>query len=338
MKSDRLLFVDGLRGVAAFSVVLYHLCQRSPLATWTAKGGLGVIVFFVLSGFVIAMVAGRNVITPSYVGRFAARRSLRLDPPYWASLALAGALIILAGYLGQERYPPTVGQVIAHLTYTQDLLGVVPLSEVYWTLCLEIQFYLILLAILWVGRQKVGHLKFHVAWIGLLVLSLAEYAGATDIAPRGLFLPYWWAFALGTSLSWVSSRRLPPQAFGVLLVACVPFAAGKHADGLMAGVLTASVLWLAIHRQAMGSWLSGSVWQFAGRISYSLYLIHPLIGWTAQSVALRYVGEWAALAVALLASVVSAWVMYWLIERPAIRLSHYVPAIKAPCLIRTESV
>ena len=328
MKPERLLFVDGLRGIAAVSVVLYHLCQRSPLASWTSKGGLGVIVFFVLSGFVIAMIAGAKPITLGYLGRFAARRSIRLDPPYWASLGIAAALIIAAGYMGEARELPELGQVVAHLTYTQDLLGIVPLSEVYWTLCLEIQFYLTLLAVLWLGRQKVGHLKFHVVWLAALVASLAEYT-LTDISPTGLFLPYWWAFALGASLSWMRAGRLTHWAFGVLLLLCVPFAVGKHTDGLMAGVLTASVLWLAIHRQAMGSWLSGPVWQFAGRISYSLYLIHPLIGWSAQSVALKFAGPWIALAVGLVASVVSAVAMYWMVERPAIRLSHYVPTMRA---------
>ena len=58
MKADRLLFVDGLRGIAASSVVLYHLLGRTD-AGWVAKSGyLGVALFFVLSGYVITMMVG----------------------------------------------------------------------------------------------------------------------------------------------------------------------------------------------------------------------------------------------------------------------------------------
>lgn len=85
----------------------------------------------------------------------------------------------------------------------------------------------------------------------------------------------------------------------------------------------------------MSSWLSGGVMQFLGRTSYSLYLIHPLVGWSAQSLALEHTDQWAALAVGLVVSVSCAWIAYVLIERPAIRLSHLVSA--ATARIRTTS-
>jgi len=53
----RLHFIDGLRGIAASMVVLYHLAGRTDATWFTQLGYLGVAIFFVISGFVIAMVA-----------------------------------------------------------------------------------------------------------------------------------------------------------------------------------------------------------------------------------------------------------------------------------------
>jgi peptidoglycan/LPS O-acetylase OafA/YrhL len=104
--SPRFTFIDALRGVAAISVVLYHVylqdllpAARAPFAepfhTVLANGYIGVYIFFVLSGFVIAHSVRDATITAGFIGRFALRRSLRLDPPYWAAIAAAIILPML---------------------------------------------------------------------------------------------------------------------------------------------------------------------------------------------------------------------------------------------------
>src|SRR3712207_5527361 len=96
----RFSFIDGLRGLAALSLVIYHAAVAGPvtellaaLPRWVAwsiehSAGIRVAVFFVLSGFVIAYSLDGKAVTMHMVGRFALRRSLRLDPPYWAAIAL----------------------------------------------------------------------------------------------------------------------------------------------------------------------------------------------------------------------------------------------------------
>src|ERR1700683_264814 len=64
---------------------------------------LGVEVFFVLSGFVIAHTLFDKTITPRFAGNFVIRRSLRLDPPYWAVLAATVALPYVL-YRGQAHH------------------------------------------------------------------------------------------------------------------------------------------------------------------------------------------------------------------------------------------
>ena len=88
-RAKRLLFIDGLRGLAALAVVGYHFAGnlRDPLAQWFSPtiswilfhGYLGVPVFFVISGYVITMTVGSGLVGLSFIARFALRRSIRLD-------------------------------------------------------------------------------------------------------------------------------------------------------------------------------------------------------------------------------------------------------------------
>lgn len=317
-KSGRLLFIDGLRGIAAVMVVLYHLCGRTDAAWLTQFGYLGVAVFFVLSGYVITMVVGGNPISWGFLGRFAARRSLRLDPPYWASILVSIALALLAVKMGVAKEFPETGDVVLHLFYLQDLTGTPAISPVYWTLCLEVQFYLTLILCLWTGRGIP-------LVIALGAWSILEHAHITSLAPHGLFVKYWFAFALGALCYWSHAGRVSMEttlAAIFVVLACSSLDSGWF----LTSAATAGVLCLANHRHAMGRWLAAGIMQWFGKVSYSLYLFHPLVGWSAQSLALKYANQWVALAVGLLASVISAWLAHLVIERPAIRLSHLVRA------------
>ena len=71
--------------------------------------------------------------------------------------------------------------------------------------------------------------------------------------------------------------------------------------------------------------------QFLGRISYSLYLLHLVVGWRATVLVRELIGPsystghaYAAFAIGLTASIVAAWIMYVVIERPAISLARQI--------------
>ncbi|MFO0626354.1 MAG: acyltransferase family protein, partial [Polyangiales bacterium] len=130
----RFTLIDGLRGLAAVSVMIYHYCTSdmrgylaAVLPAWfmaaSRKGWLGVQVFFVLSGFVIAYAIGRREVDLPAAARFALRRQVRLDPPYWVSLALSCA--VPWGWrlhLHDSRWAPSLADVGLHLVDLQDLL------------------------------------------------------------------------------------------------------------------------------------------------------------------------------------------------------------------------
>ncbi len=324
----RLRFVDGLRGIAAMMVVLYHLVGRTSADWLASKGYLGVSVFFVLSGFVITMAIGERRITPGFLGRFAARRSLRLDPPYWISIVIAILLALVATKIGVAKEFPSTQGILAHLFYLQDILGFAAISDVYWSLCLEVQFYLFLVVLLWIGGQRVSSSGFQALVAILLVLSLAQHANLLSLTPRGVFLPYWYGFTAGAVTYWANVGRISPRYLVGTVLVLLAFVPLAHGEAVLVTVLTLLSLHVASRLGRMQVWFSGPAMQFLGRTSYSLYLFHALIGWSAQSFALRYVDQWTALAIGIGSSLMFAAAAYVAIERPAIRLSH---------LVRTDS-
>ena len=111
-------------------------------------GWIGVQIFFVISGFVIAYALREVWMTPSYFRSFAAQRSLRLGPPYWCTIVFVIALQMLATAMMTVKDPllehlPSWPQLLLHTVYLQNIFGYSNISVGFWTLCIEMQFYLL---------------------------------------------------------------------------------------------------------------------------------------------------------------------------------------------------
>jgi peptidoglycan/LPS O-acetylase OafA/YrhL len=316
----RFTFIDGLRGIAALSVVLFHafagghtpmLHERLPaLAQWPLlHGNLGVSIFFVLSGFVIAhSLTGLNL-TPGMAGRFMLRRSLRLDPPYWFAIALGCAMMWV-------KHEPISGEdVAAHFVYAQEMLGIADISTVFWTLCLEVQFYLIFAVLLTLGSR--------IVLIGAFILSLPL---SQIVIWHGLFTSLWYGFLLGV-LAYAAWKNEKLIGWFVLYAASLAALAWHGGDLFMATCVATASLILIVAR--LGYLTTAANWrplQFVGLISYSLYLIHnPVIGVVFRiapkgSLAGEIAGYLASVAV----SIFAAWLMWLVVERTSMKLSRMV--------------
>lgn len=207
--NTRFVFIDALRGLAALSVVLFHAVEghhipelfgRLPygLQIGLENGNLGVAIFFVLSGFVIAHSLYDQKMNISLLGRFTLRRSLRLDPPYWFAIALTIGLSMLGSLVVKDRSIETysLGQVAAHLLYLQDILGYQNINSVFWTLCFEIQFYLVFAILLAVGRNdpeaRFNGPRTAIIFIFAGSVSLLWPLHLNPVLPTGLFPPLWY--------------------------------------------------------------------------------------------------------------------------------------------------
>jgi peptidoglycan/LPS O-acetylase OafA/YrhL len=341
----RFQYVDGLRGLAALAVTLFHLFIGPlvrPLESWTPAvlssvlwhGYLGVQLFFVLSGYVIAHSLRDTTIDLGSAARFALRRQVRLDPPYWVVLTLAVLDLGLPRLLHPERATPlpSSGQIASHLVYAQHFLGWDDIVTVFWTLCIEVQFYLLFIALLWLatrlarrsGSELVRSPVLGAVLAPLALASLFFLADATDW--KYLFLPHWYLFVLGCLTYWCDFRRWSGWAlvaFSLAIAGCGAFT-GQLAP--FAGLATAGLLFASARVPGLAWLFSGRVLQYLGRTSYSLYLVHFTVGYRVLNAGQRLTGDsrpaalgWFALS--LLLSLVAAHVLHRWVELPSVALA-----------------
>jgi hypothetical protein len=334
----RLPLLDAIRGIAALSVAWFHFYYLTPLHSpllsvlpgWVdillRHGDLGVPVFFVLSGFVIALSVGEARITAGYVGRFALRRSIRLDPPYWITLAIGSILLAVA------HRPISLPQVAAHVVYLQGILGYPQIVSMFWTLSYEIQFYLVFVLMVWLAQRYGRSAGIALAAVSMILsLTLKVLALGT----HGVFLDWWYAFGLGVGTFWLIARRISFATWAAGIVvsavcACVPLVRGDPAP--MAVVVSAGVIGTLGLTGALAKWSGGPVLRHLGRISYSLYLIHFFGNTLAKYGGDRHPGPAEAAGWFLLSTAVSvamAHLLHVTIENPAHQMSRRVGKLTA---------
>lgn len=321
--------VHSLRGIAASWVLLFHASEGRHIDQLKASiptlspvifdlGDNGVAIFFVLSGFVIAHSLRGRDIDGSFLGRFALRRSIRLDPPLWAAIAFVLAFTALSAAVKGEAWPaPTAGQILANATYTQLFLGYPLINPVFWTLCYEVQFYLALC--LWLMLVRRARL---LAYGSMFAVAVAFGTGMVVSPVEGLFVSLWHCFFLGVLAYWAHRSR---AALIGLALLCAALALSAPNMFTIFSMVTAVGLYVARQTGFIHNGLSWRPIAFLGTVSYSLYLTHnPVTG--ASFFLLDKVGapQWAALLLTLAACVVAAYAFWWLIERPSMNLAHKV--------------
>jgi peptidoglycan/LPS O-acetylase OafA/YrhL len=303
----------------------HHIGQlEAALPAWVhaklSPGHFGVPMFFVLSGFVIAYAVRGQRVDAAYFGRFTLRRSIRLGLPYWASIALAIAFLELKGVATHTQVAlPTPGEVAAHAVYLQDILGVRQINAVYWSLCYEMQFYL-LFCLLVAAAQRCRFPVFAAAAAVSLAWPL------TGLHVPGLCLPYWHGFLLGTFACWALHGMLRPACFGLYAAALVALWLWSQDRFTLVCVATAAAIYAAGAAHKMDAWLRWPALQLLGMVSYSLYLIHNPVMGAGFNVAYRAlprtaIGELVALLAVLAVVCAAAFAFWWLIERTSTALS-----------------
>ncbi len=366
-------FFDGLRGVAAFAVVLYHISGHermqelmaalpAPLVEWGFRYGLlGVAVFFVLSGFVIGYSLDRWRLAADHenperrakpFGVFLVKRLVRLTPPYYAAIAVALVAAIGAAVESGEPFEPglapfTIGRLVAHLFYVQEILGYVNFNDVFWTLAIELQFYIALIVV-WLIKEPVEARWGRTAGLAVIVASAVAglawpFALVTVEGRSPWFMALWYSFASGVMLYLTWQGRLPRLVIGAYTAALVVAAAigGPNQGFLLATVATSGAILAAMELGRLDQWLTIRPFRFLGRISYSLYLIHtPILGavFTVMA-AIGPTNVWwdlVAMTAGVVAGLVLSTIFYHLFELPSIRLSKRVqPRSRVPEMART---
>lgn len=335
--------LDALRGLAAVTIVAYHL--------WFLRyGALGTAVdlFFVLSGYLITTIILGQLDRAGFLATFYARRSLRILPIYYLSL-----LSFLAVQLAVE-HPPRLGAFPYFLTYTQFLPNYwfavhPPIAEGFnhtWSLAVEEQYYLIWpTALLLLGRRSLVPLA--VALVGLAVGARIAGFSIWILMTRcdGLALGGLLAALLGARESGRASSGMVGRVLvGVGLASVAYLARGNALLGALAATwpglghppVGISLRMLAINAMyasliGLAVLHSGRPWlaplrdrrlMGLGQLSYGIYLYHGMAFVAVDGLAgrLGVAGGPAVDAVKLAASFGLAGASWRLVERPLLAL------------------
>lgn len=341
----RVIFADGLRGFAALWVVLFHMSAgghishlRAALPGWLATvlfdwGHLGVPVFFVLSGFVMAMTVSRIEVDGALAARFVLRRLVRLSPPYYFALAVAVAFSYLKALaLGVPKPQVGLGDIAAHMAYLELLLSTPVINTVFWTLCIEVQFYIAFACLVLVADATRMPFARLIVFGLTAAISLLWPLGLTHFALwKGDFLGFWHAFLAGVLVcwGWLEGKKMR-QVATVYCFSLMGIGIATQSQFVLTVAMAACVLSAAGACGTMGKWLSWPWIQTLGLISYSLYLLHnPLTGasfrlvgkWMLPGQATEFIGVFVALVVCVLGS----WLANRFIERPSMSWSRAIP-------------
>lgn len=291
--SHRFAVLDALRGIAALGVALHHIVAVNGPASWSlfGNGGLFVDFFFVLSGFVIAASYGERLAQGFSLARYAVLRIGRVWPLH-AVMVLAALALELAAWLfgnqGLSAYAPFTGTHSPGHALTSFLLldGYFPdrtnfYSGAGWSISVELLLYA--LAALAFRGGKWGMAALMGAGVLGLALHLAmlDLPGLTTMVQRGLA-----GFALGTACWFIHRRLAAVRLGGASLIEGLAITAlflaialaDSTADAAMVIVPAALVVLVFARAQgALSQVLRTAPFEWLGRISYSIYMVHAMV-------------------------------------------------------------
>lgn len=282
--NNRLLELDALRGLAALSVVIFHFSINDNAAKlgWEFRYGVtGVDIFFIISGFVIFLTIQKVKKWQD----FAVSRLSRLYPTFWACVLITAAFVY--------SYQPELINwkvLLANLSMFPVYFGVENLDGVYWTLLVEMVFYLWILAI-YLARGLDKIVKIGTACtLGVVAFHLGKpyyFDFYQYITWKVQLLNHFPLFFSGILFYQLKYKGFNGRYMGLILL-CLVAAMYLHDKGgrSMYHVTWAEhnvilVLYHAVFFLFVWGRLNFLVWPpllFLGKISYSLYLLHQVIG------------------------------------------------------------
>lgn len=297
--------MDGLRFIAIFSVVMFHLhwdLMRKmnftyiddkmdyPLLNELMKSGdRGVPIFFVISGFILALPFAKHHIfsTPIFSTKsYFFRRVTRLEPPYF----IAMVLLFLVSVLVVKKFD-TIQlflSLLSSLFYCHNILGyyfdLPPVNIVSWSLEIEIQFYILapLFARIYLVKKKLRRL---IMTMVIVVMPVVLHFFKLPFVTLYNYLHF---FAAGFLLADIFLTTQPTPAFtrfmipvGGLLLLTIWFLP-LHSDNIFLRLLSAAIfpwvvmgLFYSLLRTTFWKKLISNVFfSTVGGMCYSIYLIH----------------------------------------------------------------
>jgi len=272
----RLKELDSLRGIACISVLLFHYTTKyseifnTSLTTRLFNfkyGGLGVDLFFIISGFVIFLTVKKNTKPVEFVYK----RFSRLYPTFWVCVLLTFFLVRNSELIMYHR---SFSELIVNLTMIPDVFGVKRVDGVYWSLLPELMFYFLMFCLLLFKRIKYIDL---VCFIWLLAISFNSY---WDIMPLRVLLNLTFGHLFIIGICFYKIKNKEARWWNHLLIfgsfitsMIISELSYKHVFLLLFIV----VFYMFVYDKL--KWIKLKPLIVLGEISYALYLIHQFVGY-----------------------------------------------------------
>ena len=368
----RLSSLESVRGLAALLVVLHHWVfiftthvpvqrlvmqnryrelLRQTIVDMSTLGPAAVLVFFVMSGFVLTLSLDRK--NKSY-GEFIATRLVRLYPPFVFAILFSASLVValkphpvpqLSGWFNDFwTMQPSATLIAGHLA----MIGTVrfeSLDSVMWSLVHEMRISL-LLPIIAVSVRRAMWPSLALALLGsLLARTMAAYA--SPVAESFLMTVYYAClFFAGSALAlhideiraWMGRRSVVARVglwAGAALLLCIPDQIGERWIVYTIGLGAVGVVALCASDGFARKILSNGILQYFGRISYSLYLMHWPVMLAMMHMFYGTAPTWIVVLATVITIIAVADLTWRLVDRPSQKLSHHLFSRR---MVRAESV
>lgn len=323
--------IDLLRFLAALMVVFFHYTFRGyaadglsdigflEFAPITKYGFLGVELFFMISGFVILMTASSGSLR-----KFAISRIVRLYPAYWLACTITFIAIVT---LGRDRFSATISQYLINLTMLNAFIYVPSIDGAYWSLAVEIKFYLMITGLL-LFRQIQLVERYLLIWIGVtLILELFPVETLQSIC-ISRYAPFFIIGALSClvySNGWTKVRAVALGSAWLLALNSAVNSSKRY--GLhyqtdyepiaIVALVSLFVVVMILVSMRLTATIAGYAWIVkVGTLTYPLYLIHQNLGYMIFNSLGHLIDRHILLAGILLLMLLAARAMHTRVERP----------------------
>lgn len=324
--SKRSSTLDIIRGLAAILIILFHYTfayKNRPSSTglyetdwgWSVWWGYAAVTtFFMMSGFLAGPSLVKGKTSP---GRFIRKKALRFYPVYWVAMTVT--TIVLVFFYREEAISLT--QYAANLTMVSQLFRVPFVDGVYWSMQCELVFCLICACLMMIKRPR-NLLKVLFIWVILAIgLSFTLDMKATRLLRIITICSYCHDFIAGIVLQRASGNARRSGGETCILLLCLLNSVVWH------GFLTPSTIFFVITSVLLfflkkidevipSSNRAIAIIIWVASISYPLYLVHEMVGFTIiRHLLSNGITHPVSILIPIAVSLVLAWMIHVVVEK-----------------------
>jgi exopolysaccharide production protein ExoZ len=297
--SDRRVHIEVMRVISAFLVVIHHFLQSFYSVETSEKvrnvndslGFIGVSLFFIISGYVIFLNLQGTSLS---AGNLLLKRMLRIAPLYYLNIGIVVLLTSVLGYTSSLLHGDfNLWNIMLHILFLHNFFGdgyYYGINSVLWSLGIEVQFYFLFYLVL----MKMRLTDYRWVFFLFVLISVSIYWLSSIYLPTGLrisgqssFLSLFWIWMMGLLIAihgWKPIRFLSKFKFtlfvpiGLLILSIVYYSLDPVLFKLHTRMYVIPVILSIVFICVLSlEFVANSFWINMGKMTYAIYLFHPLI-------------------------------------------------------------